>query len=78
MIEVSVEGQRVTYPSLDGAGMAVEPHQERPTITWAELSDRFGSSAVLQLQDAAAAAELRHLQTCTLAQHVPDVRSLET
>lgn len=55
------DGRAARYPSLDGQGIAVDPHQERPNLTWVQLTERFGLEVALQLQEQAAIAEQAHL-----------------
>ena len=53
MAVILTGGAVARYPSLDGEGIALTPHQERPDVTWQAL-----------------AAELHHLDTCTLTEDV--------
>lgn len=62
---------RVLYPSLDGEGLSTGPHAERAEWTWAAIVERFGRARASLEGDAAAVAELRHVEAgCTLADDV--------
>lgn len=67
------DGRVATFPSLDGQGIAVDPHAERPDVTWLDITERFGLDIALRLQQSAAAAELAHVSSgqCSLEIEVP-------
>jgi len=61
------DGRRAAYPSLDGEGIAVDPHQERPDVTWSECEARWGLETASLLQVQAEANARQHVEHgCTL------------
>ena len=70
MAVILTGGAVARYPSLDGEGIALTPHQERPDVTWQALADEFGQDVARVLRLQALAAELHHLDTCTLTEDV--------
>lgn len=69
---VQCEGRVLPYPSLDGEGLAGDPHQERPVVAWADLTRLYGLNVTLALQEQASSAELAHVQNglCTIARDI--------
>lgn len=67
------DGRVARYPSLNGEGIALTPHQERPDVTWAALADEFGPEVARVLTLQAQAAEEAHVASgCALTDAVAE------